>query len=83
MWSVETEALVTRAECTRVCSRAGRGGNDRAVGESRGWVLASSLFPWDLSNTEKVLYKRPFSFQNAPKAPPRNTSHDFMPYNKW
>lgn len=33
VWSVEIEALVTRAECTRVYSRAGQGENDRAVDE--------------------------------------------------
>ena len=51
--------------------------------EARGWMLVSYLFLWDLSNTEKVLYKCPFSFQNAPKALSRNTLHDFMPYKKW
>ena len=51
--------------------------------EAHGWMLVSYLFLWDLSNTEKVLYKCPFSFQNAPKALSRNTVHDFMPYKKW
>lgn len=33
--------------------------------------------------TQRLLCKCPFSFQNAPKAPSRNTFPDFVPYNKW
>lgn len=43
VWSLEIEALVPRAECTRMCTRVGRGGNDRAVGERDPWLGAGLL----------------------------------------
>ena len=44
VWTLEIEVLVTRAECTRVYTRAGRGENDRAVGERDPWLDAGLLF---------------------------------------
>lgn len=44
MWSMGIEALVTRAECTRVYLRAGPAENDRAVDERGPWLDAGLLF---------------------------------------